>query len=84
MPKLHSKEPTLNGRAYICAYADREYLYLRIPVGNRKYSNISSSLTNKDGRISAPFFDKSTKTKGVYEFNFYVGEYFENKNIKLQ
>ena len=46
MPKLHSKEPTLNGRAYICAYADREYLYLRIPVGNRKYSNISLQTTD--------------------------------------
>ena len=50
---------------------------------NGEFKEISSSLTNKDGRISAPFFDKSTETKGVYEFNFYVGEYFENKNIKL-
>lgn len=46
MPKIHHKEPTLNGRAFICAYADREYLYLRIPLGNRKYSNISLQTTD--------------------------------------
>ena len=46
MPKLQFKEPTLNGRAYIMAYADREYLYLRIPRGNKKYSNISLETTD--------------------------------------
>jgi integrase len=46
VPKLHYKEETLNGRAHICAYADREYLYLRIPKGNRTYSNISLQTTN--------------------------------------
>ena len=41
MPKIHFKEETLNGRAVIIAYADREYLTLRIPRGDKKYSNIS-------------------------------------------
>ena len=41
MPKIQFKEETLNGRAAIIAYADREYLTLRIPRGDKKYSNIS-------------------------------------------
>ena len=41
MPKIQFKEETLNGRAAIIAYADREYLTLRIPRGNKKYSYIS-------------------------------------------
>lgn len=41
MPKIQFKEETLNGRAVIIAYADREYLTLRIPRGEKKYSNIS-------------------------------------------
>ena len=41
MPKIQFKEDTLNGRAVIVAYADREYLTLRIPRGNKKYSYIS-------------------------------------------
>ena len=41
MPKIQFKEVTLNGRAVIIAYADREYLTLRIPRGDKKYSNIS-------------------------------------------
>ena len=41
MPKIQFKEETLNGRAVIIAYADREYLTLRIPRGDKKYSNIS-------------------------------------------
>ena len=46
MPKIQFKEPTLNGRAFVIAYADREYLYLRIPRGNKKYSNISLETTD--------------------------------------
>ena len=46
MPKLDFKEPTLNGRAHVIAYADREYLYLRIPRGNKRYSNISLGTTD--------------------------------------
>ncbi len=41
MPKIQFKEETLNGRAHIIAYADREYLTLRIHRGDRKYTNIS-------------------------------------------
>ena len=46
MPKIQFKEETLNGRAHIVAYADREYLTLRIPRGNKKYSNISLGTTD--------------------------------------
>lgn len=46
MPKIQFKEATLNGRAHIVAYADREYLTLRIPRGNKKYSNISLGTTD--------------------------------------
>ena len=46
MPKLQYKEPTLNGKAYIMCYADREYLYLRISRGNKRYSNISLGTTD--------------------------------------
>ena len=46
MPKIQFKEPTLNGRAFVIAYADREYLYLRIPRGDRKYSNVSLGTTD--------------------------------------
>ncbi len=35
MPKIQFKEDTLNGRAAIVAYADREYLTLRILRGNK-------------------------------------------------
>ena len=41
MPKIQFKEKTLNGRAQIIAYADREYLTLRIHRGGNKYTNIS-------------------------------------------
>ena len=41
MPKIQFKEETLNGRAETIAYADREYLTLRISRGDKKYSNIS-------------------------------------------
>ena len=41
MPKIHYKEPTLNGEADVVAYADREYLYLRIKRTGRRYTNIS-------------------------------------------
>ena len=44
--KIQFKEPTLNGRAQIIAYSDREYLYLRIPRGDKKYSMISLKTTN--------------------------------------
>ena len=46
MPRIHSKEPTLNGRAYVVAFADREYLYLRIPRGNKRYTTVSLQTTN--------------------------------------
>ena len=46
MPKIQFKEDTLNGRAVIVAYADREYLTLRIPRGNKKYSYISLQTTD--------------------------------------
>ena len=46
MPRIHSKEPTLNGRAYVIAFADREYLYLRIPRGNKRYTTVSLQTTN--------------------------------------
>ena len=46
MPKIHFKEETLNGRAFIIAYADREYLTLRISRGGKKYSNISLGTTD--------------------------------------
>ena len=46
MPKIQFKEETLNGRAHIVAYADREYLTLRIPRGNKKYNNISLGTTD--------------------------------------
>ena len=46
MPRIHSKEPTLNGRAYVIAFADREYLYLRIPRGNKKYTTVSLQTAN--------------------------------------
>ena len=46
MPKIQFKEETLNGRAAIIAYADREYLTLRIPRGDKKYSNISLQTTD--------------------------------------
>ena len=46
MPKIQFKEETLNGRAFIIGYADREYLTLRIPRGNKKYSNISLGTTD--------------------------------------
>ena len=46
MPKIEFKEETLNGRACIVAYADREYLTLRIPRGNKRYSCISLRTAN--------------------------------------
>ena len=46
MPKIHSKEPTLNGQADVVAYADREYLYLRIKRGGRRYTNVSLETTD--------------------------------------
>ena len=46
MPKIQFKEETLNGRAAIIAYADREYLTLRIPRGDKKYSYISLQTTD--------------------------------------
>ena len=46
MPKIQFKEVTLNGRATIIAYADREFLTLRIPRGEKKYSNISLQTTD--------------------------------------
>ena len=46
MPKIQFKEETLNGRATIIAYADREFLTLRIPRGDKKYSNISLQTTD--------------------------------------
>ena len=46
MPKIQFKEETLNGRATIIAYADREFLTLRIPRGEKKYSNISLQTTD--------------------------------------
>ena len=44
--KIQFKEPTLNGRAQIIAYSDREFLYLRIPRGEKKYSMISLKTTD--------------------------------------
>ena len=46
MPKIQFKEETLNGRAHIIAYADREYLTLRINRGSKKYTNISLGTTD--------------------------------------
>ena len=46
MPKIHSKEPTLNGQADLVAYADREYLYLRIKRQGRRYTNVSLETTD--------------------------------------
>ncbi len=41
MPKIESKEPTLNGQAFIVKYAEREHLYLRVNRGGKRYTNIS-------------------------------------------
>ena len=46
MPKIQFKEETLNGRAHIIAYADREYLTLRVHRGDKKYTNISLGTTD--------------------------------------
>ena len=46
MPKIQFKQETLNGRAHIIAYADREYLTLRIHRGNTQYTNISLGTTD--------------------------------------
>ena len=54
MPKIHSKEPTLNGQADVVAYADREYLYLRIKREGRRYTNVSLETTDiRPGQMKA-------------------------------
>ena len=44
--KIIFKETTLNGRAEIVQYQDRENLTLRIPKGNKKYWNKSLSTSD--------------------------------------
>ncbi|MCP9916929.1 phage integrase SAM-like domain-containing protein [Cyanobium sp. ATX 6F1] len=41
MPKIETKEPTLNGQAYVIKYAERSCFYLRVNRGNKRYTNIS-------------------------------------------
>ena len=59
----------------------RVVLFKKNNYGN--FKEITSSVTNKDGRIKDSFFNEGDKYIGEYEFNFHVGEYFDNKNIEL-
>jgi len=41
VPRIVSKEPTLNGGAFIIRYEHREYYYLRVKREGDRYSNVS-------------------------------------------
>ena len=45
MPRIHSRNQH-STVAYVIAFADREYLYLRIPRGNKRYTTVSLQTTN--------------------------------------
>ena len=96
MPKIQFKQETLNGRAHIIAYADREYLTLRIHRGNTQYTNISLGTTDLKvahdkaldvyaATINHPPFSRSKKhhlANGCKEFLAWKQEQCESGAIK--
>ena len=96
MPKIQFKQETLNGRAHIIAYADREYLTLRIHRGNTQYTNISLGTTDLKvahdkaldvyaATINPPPVSRSKKyllANGCIEFLAWEREQCENGAIK--
>ena len=90
MPKIQFKEETLNGRAHIIAYADREYLTLRIPRGDKKYSNISLGTTdlkvahNKALDVYAATINEPLKSKSKkYGFDVTCKKFLEWKKEQV-
>ena len=91
MPKIQFKEDTLNGRAVIVAYADREYLTLRIPRGNKKYSYISlqtADLKTAHDRaldVYAATINQPLRSRsGKYRFAKVCEEYLEWKQERAR
>lgn len=91
MPKIQFKEDTLNGRAAIVAYADREYLTLRILRGNKKYSYISLQTADlKTAHERAPDVYVATinqplrSRSGKHRFAKVCEEYLEWKQERCQ
>tara|TARA_A100001011_G_scaffold191958_1_gene200647 strand:- start:1510 stop:1863 length:354 start_codon:yes stop_codon:yes gene_type:complete len=48
-----------------------------------KLLKIGDFITNKDGRISSLLLSGDNFIKGKYELHFYVGDYFNNKDISM-
>ena len=49
---------------------------------NNNLKVIAKATTNKDGRLDKQLLNKS-ENKGIYEFHFFVGEYFEKYSDQL-
>ena len=51
-------------------------------VTDKKLDEISSGITNKDGRLDKSLFEQKNN-KGIYELHFFVGNYFDKNNLEL-
>lgn len=56
-------------------------LYRHDDKGNK--SLINTSLTNDDGRCDAPLLEGEQFSKGVYELEFAIEEYFAKQGVEL-
>ena len=45
--------------------------------------NIARFTTNEDGRCSEPLLDQSGLTKGLYQLDFYIGDYYRAAGVTL-
>jgi len=44
---------------------------------------LKEAATNADGRCDAPLIDAGDMKKGAYLLEFYIGDYFRSKGVKL-
>ena len=47
------------------------------------FNLLKEVFTNKDGRVDGPLIKNNLDPIGLYEFNFYAGDYFLRQKIKL-
>jgi len=86
MPKIQFKEATLNGEADLIAYADREYIYLRIKRPGRRYTNISLETSDLRtahkkalGAYSAVMNEPPKSKNRKFSFENACAKYLEHK-----
>ncbi|MFB3162110.1 hydroxyisourate hydrolase [Neobacillus sp. 179-J 1A1 HS] len=51
---------------------------------NKEKEAIRFSYTNEDGRLNQPLLEGDNMKKGIYELQFYIGDYYRNRGVSAE